>query len=1245
VSPSAVDNLHNFLCDIHKKTKYTLEGAEWPPNQPRSIVSVALIHYRSGYTQHELIQIAAKRHREGSLAVDKLASAPSAKRKCLENFRITKDIADIFAPDPSNLTKTVYEKPKRILIEGAPGIGKTVLAKEIVYGWANNDLLTEIEVAFVLFLRDPQLQAVKSVKELIQYVSMDHFDDIQITTCVSHFVSTNGSKLCIVLDGFDEYPASLQKNSFIVDIIKGKFFSKAVVVITSRPIATASLHHQVDRRIDILGFAREEREEYISKSLKNSPKQITELENYLKLQPTINAFCYVPLHLAVLLYLFQQGSLPETLTEMNESFVIHTVYRHLEKRGLTPFGVVNKLSDLPKSVFNIVCKLSQLAFKGLQENQLVFTLDEITEVCPDINDIPGAINMFGLLQAVQHYPQRGAGKTASFNFLHYTMQEFLAAFHVSTLSDEQQSSLMGEKFWDEKFNFMWMMYVGIVGSKSQLFSHFITKGNSYKKKIGLKLSDEIQKDKRKRLHVFQCYTEAKSKTEVPDLIVSMFKNGDVKITDITLLPNHVSSLVSFLSCTLIKLKVLELKNTNCGDIGINILKQYMIDNKETTSTLEYVDLTGNNSSQWNVYCTVIKQCTVSNLTLCGDHGMEEFTNIIEDSLLTNTTLQSLTLCEIGKTGLDVVKTLKFNNNSSLHLNEINLSWKKISSKRIGHSSVSSHCKLPVNNKMVLDDSVSKVVMINILWDESSNCTPCSLDLSSQCRGDGALLIAFGLCNNTMVHKLDISNNGISDDKVSAISECLKHNIMLQDLNISCNNIGAVGVNELAQILQANITLQKLDISKNSICNDGAVAFTNCLKNNSSLQELNLSENEITNEGARRISEAIKINTTLLKLNISKNWITVEGLIVFFETLACNSVLQTLSVTHNNITVGGITKVEDCIKTLSFSLKIHVSWNELVFLNKKIAIKSTTCSFHNCNLNDTSNATDVWPLENITNPEYRAAFLCECLKEDDTLIKLDLSHSNIFNDDSISNIPMVKIIAEAIQVNTTIQKLDMSDNNIFDGGAQNLSDGLKINKSLLELNLTGNKITHLGAKDISEVIQVTTTLQKLNLYRNNIGDDGAAVISDSLKSNKSLQQLCLGANGITFKGAQKISEAFQVAVTLKKLDLGGNRIGDNGAASISVCLKFLLELNLEWNEITCVGAKKISEAIQVTTTLQKLDLYHNKIGDDGVAFISDSLKRNGSLKELNLESNDISSIGAKKIYEAIKVTKTLQKLYL
>ena len=77
---------------------------------------------------------------------------------------------------------------------------------------------------------------------------------------------------------------------------------------------------------------------------------------------------------------------------------------------------------------------------------------------------------------MQHYPQKGAGKTTSFNFLHYTMQEYLAAVHVSTRPSNEQLLLMEKTFWDGHFNFMWMMYVGIVGTKSKSLVNFMSEG-------------------------------------------------------------------------------------------------------------------------------------------------------------------------------------------------------------------------------------------------------------------------------------------------------------------------------------------------------------------------------------------------------------------------------------------------------------------------------------------------------------------------------------------------------------------------------------------------------------------------------------------------------------------------------------------------------------------------------------------------------------------------------------------------
>jgi len=51
-------------------------------------------------------------------------------------------------------------EPKLILIDGAPGMGKTTLCKEIAYQWANEELLKNTTIVFLLVLRNPAVQKI-----------------------------------------------------------------------------------------------------------------------------------------------------------------------------------------------------------------------------------------------------------------------------------------------------------------------------------------------------------------------------------------------------------------------------------------------------------------------------------------------------------------------------------------------------------------------------------------------------------------------------------------------------------------------------------------------------------------------------------------------------------------------------------------------------------------------------------------------------------------------------------------------------------------------------------------------------------------------------------------------------------------------------------------------------------------------------------------------------------------------------
>ena len=62
-------------------------------------------------------------------------SIPERNLKAIETNRIS----DIFQPFKKNNSSCII--PKFILIEGAPGMGKTILCKEIAYQWAKQCLL------------------------------------------------------------------------------------------------------------------------------------------------------------------------------------------------------------------------------------------------------------------------------------------------------------------------------------------------------------------------------------------------------------------------------------------------------------------------------------------------------------------------------------------------------------------------------------------------------------------------------------------------------------------------------------------------------------------------------------------------------------------------------------------------------------------------------------------------------------------------------------------------------------------------------------------------------------------------------------------------------------------------------------------------------------------------------------------------------------------------------------------------
>ena len=172
---------------------------------------------------------------------------------------------DILKPNyVHNSRKQKQEYPvTQLLIEGAPGIGKSTFAWEVCQKWGQHQLFNEYALVVLLKFRDKRVQEAQTVSDLFYYP----LPEVQ-PYIVHDIVLSRGYGLLLILEGFDEAPASKRAmDSVFVRLFRGQELPKATVILTTRPSASAELRQFCNsvnsRRIEIVGFGKKEIDEYI----------------------------------------------------------------------------------------------------------------------------------------------------------------------------------------------------------------------------------------------------------------------------------------------------------------------------------------------------------------------------------------------------------------------------------------------------------------------------------------------------------------------------------------------------------------------------------------------------------------------------------------------------------------------------------------------------------------------------------------------------------------------------------------------------------------------------------------------------------------------------------------------------------------------------------------------------------------------------------------------------------------------
>ena len=355
---------------------------------------------------------------------------------------------------------------KRVLVEGAPGIGKTMLAHHLCAEWARGKLLQEYDCVLLVPLRRFQgkIQSSISLPEYQQEKELQVSDLVKVYLggergfqASEDLIRKGGENVLLILEGWDELSPELREEySFFSRIINGDLLTKASVMVTSRPTVSSSLYEHFDRRrIEVLGFTQEQIKEYIEKNL---PVEKNAILNHLRKFPNIQALSHIPLTLSIICSVVrQEQKLPVTLTELYNRYVIKLLYAGLKKQPeFKQLQGLGTLSDLPREAQNVFQDLCQLALNGLRKKQFVFRVKDLKSVSLDP---VGSFDGYGILSSIPCYA--GAGYEVLFQFRHLTVQEFMAAKHIEGLDHCQLMALLEEYRMDKQFLVVWKFLSGI----------------------------------------------------------------------------------------------------------------------------------------------------------------------------------------------------------------------------------------------------------------------------------------------------------------------------------------------------------------------------------------------------------------------------------------------------------------------------------------------------------------------------------------------------------------------------------------------------------------------------------------------------------------------------------------------------------------------------------------------------------------------------------------------------------------
>ena len=312
--------------------------------------------------------------------------------------------------------------PKRILVQGQTGIGKSTFVKKLLVDWVdvNNEtgdeqaaILKNFELVVAINLKE--VSKCQSLKDVIRLSKVFAKEDKYMTEGLADYITNNQEKVLLIFDGYDEYRSG--RDSEIYEIFSGNSLRSCCVLMTTRISKADELQGGEDLQAEITGFSEVDRKDFMHRFL--SIDEASDLEMFL-FNRNLEELAKVPLLLLFFCILWRRRKLklfPETKTSLYKE-IVQFILNHSYSKQTPPLYV--QLTSLEK----ILSEIGKVALQALLKDDHLFEYSQLSDSVRCDESV-----LIGLLQITEY--SETLQPIGMVSFIHKSVQEFLAAWYIT----------------------------------------------------------------------------------------------------------------------------------------------------------------------------------------------------------------------------------------------------------------------------------------------------------------------------------------------------------------------------------------------------------------------------------------------------------------------------------------------------------------------------------------------------------------------------------------------------------------------------------------------------------------------------------------------------------------------------------------------------------------------------------------------------------------------------------------------